>query len=76
MHHNQDHGSVEIGSDCATIRTPGGSTLISAKILHREVDAQGSVRCVTLDRMVHGRFTSRLGSWDTTGAITTILTLR
>jgi hypothetical protein len=31
---------------------------------------------VTLDRMVHGRFTSRLGSWDTTGAITTILTLR
>lgn len=64
--------SVTLGDEVATVRRSGSRVYTTARILGREVDAEGT-ETVWLDRVVMPYGTTTEDGWAVTGAITTIL---
>ncbi|NCA72780.1 MAG: hypothetical protein EOM91_22550 [Sphingobacteriia bacterium] len=68
--------TVVLGEGCVTLRKSRRSRPIVANILGSERDADGSVRTIWLDRLVHGAQDHWEGEWEVTGAVSSILTRR
>jgi hypothetical protein len=66
---------VHIGDGVVVVRRSGNSVSAVANILGTE-EGEGGSRLVYLDRLIHEPFESELGSYDVSGAISTIITVK
>lgn len=64
---------VRVGDETVTIKRSGKSKLVVAKVLGEDKDGAGKRR-LYLDRIVHRPSETKLGPWEVSGAISTILT--
>lgn len=73
---DESHHEVGIGDDAVSVRRHGSSTAVVANILGTEVAEDGTPVRIWLDRLVHQPKERRLGDWDVSGAISTVLSRR
>lgn len=66
--------NVDVGTEFVRIRKNGRRALIVAAILGRDLDSEGRVTRIWLDRLVHACNEHWTGEWQAHGAISTILT--
>lgn len=66
--------AVAFGDGVVTIKKTGISSPIIAGILGTENDASGVPVRVWLDRLVHGPLETWEGTWQVSGAVSSILT--
>lgn len=68
-----DPVQVVIGEGSVSLKRPGQSAVVIAKILGSASDEEGNLQVVWLDRIVH-REGDLFAGWDASGAISTVLT--
>jgi hypothetical protein len=73
---DESHHEVSIGDDAVSVRRHGSSTAVVANILGMAVAEDGAPVRIWLDRLVHQPREDRLGDWEVSGAISTVLSLR
>ncbi len=64
---------VLIGDGSVSLKRPGQSTVVLAKVLGSKLDAKGTPQILWLDRIVHLDSDEFVG-WRASGAISTVLT--
>ncbi len=64
---------VVIGDGSVSLKRPGQSTVVLAKVLGSKADAEGTPQILWLDRIVHLDSDEFVG-WKASGAISTVLT--
>lgn len=66
---------LRVGDDTVTLKKPGQSAVVIAKILgRRRNDVDGRDEVIWLDRLVHKDHGPPISGWIATGAISTVLT--
>lgn len=64
---------VVIGDGSVSLKRPGQSTVVLAKVLGSKLDTEGTPQILWLDRIVHLDSDEFVG-WRASGAISTVLT--
>lgn len=64
---------VVIGDGSVSLKRPGQSTVVLAKVLGSKLDAEGTPQILWLDRIVHLDSDEFVG-WKASGAISTVMT--
>jgi len=71
MHDPNESVEVLVGDGVVVLHRTGRSRRIVANILGTERDADGSIKTIYLDRIVHNPCEKTFKGWDVSGAVTT-----
>lgn len=71
-----ENSEIEVAEEVVVLRRKGISQPIVANILGTDRDGSGEVKRIFLDRLIHSPTEDMLGSWNVSGAISTVLEAR
>jgi len=74
MPHDQQTVTVTLGEGVVVLHRSGRSAAVIANILGQDLDVNGEVKQIWLDRLVHRSYETEFVGWNVSGAISSVLT--